>query len=201
MPERNGFIFYKSFYEAISELDDITRLQIYDAITLYALYGTRHELSGISLALFKLIQPQIDANNTRYKNGCKGGRKPSVNHGKTKVKPNDNQKQTEAKAKEKEKENVKDKDKEKVNEKERPVQFAEFVSMTNDEYSSLVAKYGETDAKRAIEILDNYKGSSGKKYKSDYRTILNWVMTRVAEEKKKEVPNDKYANIQGVTRL
>lgn len=62
------------------------------------------------------------------------------------------------------------------------VKFAEFVSMTNDEYTSLVAKVGEQGAKRCIEILDNYKGSSGKTYKSDYRTMLNWVIARYEEE-------------------
>lgn len=64
-------------------------------------------------------------------------------------------------------------------------QFAEFVSMTDEEYSSLVTKLGEQGAKQCIEILDNYKGSSGKTYKSDYRTILNWVIARYEEEKAK----------------
>ena len=62
--------------------------------------------------------------------------------------------------------------------------FAEFVSMTNDEYSSLVAKYGEDGAASCIEILDNYKGASGKTYKSDYRAILNWVVKRLEQEGK-----------------
>lgn len=63
--------------------------------------------------------------------------------------------------------------------------FAEFVSMTNDEYSSLVIKLGEQGTQRCIEILDNYKGQSGKTYKSDYRAILNWVITRYEEEQTK----------------
>ena len=37
-------------------------------------------------------------------------------------------------------------------------------------------------AKRMIEVLDNYKGQNGKKYSSDYRAILNWVVERVNEE-------------------
>ncbi len=63
--------------------------------------------------------------------------------------------------------------------------FAEFVSMTNDEYSSLVTELGEQGTKRCFEILDNYKGQSGKTYKSDYRTIRNWVITRYEEEQAK----------------
>lgn len=60
--------------------------------------------------------------------------------------------------------------------------YAEFVKMTEDEYAKLVVAYGEEKTRRMIEILDNYKGSSGKTYKSDYRTILNWVVQRVNEE-------------------
>jgi len=69
-------------------------------------------------------------------------------------------------------------------EKNQPkkIKFADFVSLTNDEHSSLVAKLGEEGTKRCIEILDNYKGSTGRKYKSDYRTILNWVVQRYEEE-------------------
>jgi len=63
--------------------------------------------------------------------------------------------------------------------------YAEFVSLTDDEYAALVTKLGEEGAKRCIEILDNYKGANGKKYKSDYRAILNWVIERFKEEKAK----------------
>lgn len=74
--------------------------------------------------------------------------------------------------------------KSKTNKPEK-VPLAEFVTMTNDEYASLIEKYGESDTKRLIEILDNYKGSSGKKYKSDYRAVLSWVADKLQEEKAK----------------
>ena len=63
-------------------------------------------------------------------------------------------------------------------------QYAEFVSMTDDEHKSLVAKLGVDGTVRCIEILDNYKGSNGKKYDSDYRAILNWVVNRYEEEQR-----------------
>jgi len=69
--------------------------------------------------------------------------------------------------------------------KPEKIKFADFVSLTNAEYEALVAKLGEEGTKRCIEILDNYKGSTGKKYKSDYRTILNWVVQRYEEELQK----------------
>ncbi len=60
--------------------------------------------------------------------------------------------------------------------------YGEFVSMTQAEYQKLVESYGSAAAKKAVEILDNYKGSSGKKYKSDYRAILMWVIDKIKEE-------------------
>jgi len=71
--------------------------------------------------------------------------------------------------------------------KPEKIKYAEFVSMTNAEYEALVAKLGSEDrANRCIEILDNYKGAKGKRYKSDYRAILNWVITRLEEEEQKK---------------
>jgi uncharacterized protein YdaU (DUF1376 family) len=63
--------------------------------------------------------------------------------------------------------------------------FSEFVSMTNVEYQTLVAEYGEYATGEFIRILDNYKGANGKKYQSDYRAILNWVVDRFLEKNSK----------------
>jgi predicted phage replisome organizer len=54
--------------------------------------------------------------------------------------------------------------------------YAEFVSMTLIEYDKLISEHGEQAVKDMIIILDNYKGASGKRYKSDYRAILQWVV-------------------------
>lgn len=62
------------------------------------------------------------------------------------------------------------------------VQYAEFVKMTEKEYKSLVSVYGEKITNEFIKILDNYKGSSGKTYKNDYRAILTWVVDRYKKD-------------------
>ena len=67
-------------------------------------------------------------------------------------------------------------------EKKKKYNYAECVTLTRDEYAKLCAEHGEDAAKRMIEILDNYKGSKGKRYKSDYKAILNWVVDRYNEE-------------------
>ncbi len=75
--ERDSFIFYKSFYEAIRDLNDDIRLEVFTAITEYALYGKEPEaLKPFARGMFTVIKPNLDANIKRYENGKKGGRKP-----------------------------------------------------------------------------------------------------------------------------
>lgn len=68
--------------------------------------------------------------------------------------------------------------------KEEPpkTKFAEFVRMKDSEYETLVEQYGEPFVQKCIVVLDNYKGSSGKTYKSDYRAMLVWVIDKVKKE-------------------
>jgi hypothetical protein len=81
---KESFVFYRSFYEAIQMLPPEERLQVYDAISELALNGNQAETTGSAAIVMKLVKPQILANNRKYKNGCKGGRP------KTKPKPNGN---------------------------------------------------------------------------------------------------------------
>lgn len=113
---RDGFIFYRSFYDSIKLLPKKYQFAFVQALCEYALNEVIPEaLPGGSMALFNALKPQIDANNRRYENGCKGGR-PKSNQTETKPKPNNNQTETKAEPKEKEKDKVKvkDKDKEKL---------------------------------------------------------------------------------------
>lgn len=70
----DSMVFYKSFYDAIQGLEPELRLEIYDAVMEYALYGEEPtELSLMANTVFTLIKPQIDANNRRKENAKKGG--------------------------------------------------------------------------------------------------------------------------------
>ena len=92
---RESVVFYRSFYESIAELPDNDRLAVYDALFQYALDDKNPDLSDVPLAIFKLMKPQVDANNRKYENGKKGGRKKAnQNQNGTKAKPKRNQKQT-----------------------------------------------------------------------------------------------------------
>ena len=84
--------------------------------------------------------------------------------------------------------------KENIKEKEPKIHFAEFVTMTNAEHEKLVSTYGKEFADQCIQVLDNYKGSSGKKYKSDYRAILTWVVDEIKKRKKQTEAKQKTSN-------
>lgn len=60
--------------------------------------------------------------------------------------------------------------------------YGEFVRLTEAEYDALGQRIGDEAREEAIEILNNYKGSSGRNYKSDYRAILNWVIDRIKQK-------------------
>ena len=103
---RDSCIFYRSFFESIKLLPKKYQLQFYEALFNYALNEeSPSKLSGSAAALFKALQPQIDANNRRYENGCKGGR-PKKNQTETKVKPNNNQTESKPKRNVNDNENV-----------------------------------------------------------------------------------------------
>ena len=74
--ERESFIFYKSFYEAIAGLKDDIKIEVLTAIIEYALYGKHPEdLRPVAKGMFTLMKPNIDVNTIRYQNGKKGGAK------------------------------------------------------------------------------------------------------------------------------
>lgn len=72
--ERESFVFYRSFFEAVKRQPKKVQAAIYNAIADYALNGTEPEDSDAVMSIFVLVKPQIDANNTRYENGMKGAK-------------------------------------------------------------------------------------------------------------------------------
>lgn len=75
-----SIVFYRSFYDAIADLDDASRLETLEAIIRYGLYDEEPNLTGVGRSVFTVARPLIDANKQRAINGKKGGRpkKPMV---------------------------------------------------------------------------------------------------------------------------
>ena len=72
--KREGFVFYRSFYDAICQLKRPgERWAAVDAIIRYALDGESDNLTGPAGMALAFAKPQIDANSRRYENGKKGG--------------------------------------------------------------------------------------------------------------------------------
>lgn len=108
--ERESFVFYRSFYNCLKNLTVENRDTLSMAIFDYALNWEEPELDWILQSMFDLIRPQLDANNRRYENWCKGGQywakgwrppktwdnsqKPQNNPKETPSKPQDNPKLT-----------------------------------------------------------------------------------------------------------
>lgn len=52
--------------------------------------------------------------------------------------------------------------------------FFDNILLTEDEYNKLVERFGEDGTKDRLEALSLYKQSRGKRYASDYATVLAW---------------------------
>ena len=93
---RDSVVFYRSFYEAVKNLPPEEFKESMQAILNYSFDGKPPDTQGsIAHTVFTLVKPQIDANNQRYENGKKGGKKPNPNQTVTKPEPNRNQTVTE----------------------------------------------------------------------------------------------------------
>lgn len=112
MDDKKGFVFYRSFYEAISKISNKeTKADIFEAICELGLNDNVVELDdSIGQIIMELIAPQLQANNKKYEDGKKGGRpKKTTGYENEKTTGYENEK-PKVKEKEKVKDKVKDKD-------------------------------------------------------------------------------------------
>lgn len=88
--------------------------------------------------------------------------------------------------------------------------YGEFekVSLTDDEFNKLINSLGQLRTKEMIARLDTYKASTGKRYSSDYATILNWQRKDIAEGKyddkkqqSKSRPQQKQSNLSELLEM
>lgn len=197
--------YIKVFTDALetwSLLSDEEVGRLVRALLEYQRTGQGPVLPGNERFLFHTCKAQIDRDNEKYRetvsSRASAGKKGAESRWQSQNKDGKNSKchichdenGKHGKDKDKDKEEDKKEDKDNITPHIPPtepkVQWAEYVSMTNAEHQKLLDTHGPVDTARLIEILDNYKGSSGKKYKSDYRAILSWVEDRLEEEKKRQ---------------
>ncbi len=156
--ERDSFIFYRSYANALRQLSDKQFAVVMKAIFDYALDGEMPDMGVVESVIFELIRPQIDANNRRYENGKRGGRPKTEteadnNQSETTHKPNENQSITKVKPDEttpKPNVNVN------VNEKKEDTYVSKKENDEGRETSALSAKennMSETEGKKRKEFI------------------------------------------------
>lgn len=149
--KRESFVFYRSFRDAFRALDKDVRLRMYEAVIDYGLDLVEPRFEGIEKVLWTLIRPQLEANNKRFENGCKGGapignqnarKQPRNNRETTEKQPKNNQKQP----------NVNENENENVNENENDIRTLKT--------SFKVSSFGANDAPADPKIdFEKIKGS------------------------------------------
>ncbi len=202
---------YTDYLEHIENLNDDQAGKLFKAILAYATDGSTPSFKGALSMAFSFIKVQLDRDFEKYNEivekrreaGRRGGQKRSEQSQANQANANFVK---QSQANQADNDNVNDTDNVTVNDTDtvsvinnnnthtrdsqiNKISFAEFVTMTNAEYNALIEKFGETDTKRMIEILDNHKGANGKVYDSDYRAILSWVTDRLKKEKQSQ-PNN-----------
>lgn len=185
--ERESFVFYRSFAEQLRKLPAEQYKRIMNSIFDYALDGVVGDMDTIDGIIFGLIKPQLDANNQRYQNGCKGaeygklGGRPKKPQENPKETPNDNDNVNDN-------ENVNDKERERdahprtlTHEEEKFYQFLDWCKvyasdslrftepLTFDNFWWLYSKYGAQKMKECASDLHN-KGA----YKRNKNAMNCW---------------------------
>lgn len=168
----DGFVFYRSFFEAVDCLPDDVFCQVVKAIAVYALDGKEPELEGVSRSLFLMAKPQIDANSRRREAGAKGGRprlsdeKPMVSESEKLSKPMVSEIKKDSEPKEKEKD--KDKEKDKVKDQEKEVKEKEKPETASAMVDRLTAELGMSDDMReTLRTWVRYKTEKRQAYKAE----------------------------------
>lgn len=197
---KNSFILYNDQKNVIDKLTDDQAGKIIKAIYAYA-NGEEIVLDNMLDIVITPFITALDKDQEKYQETCNKRARAGSEGGKQKVANLANaskSKQIKQKvANVADNDNDNDKDiykKENIKEKAEKIHFAEFVTMSNVEYETLVNTHGKEFADQCITRLDNYKGSSGKTYKSDYRAILSWVIDEVKKNQGKVSKSNAYVN-------
>lgn len=196
---RDSFIFYRSFYEAISELPKENQADTYDAIMQYALNQKEIELIGISKAIFFLVKPQLDANYKKYENG-----KQKKSKKEAKVKQNESKAETNVNDNENENVNVNDNDNDNVGDScvdglQEVIDFySNNIGFLNPYGLKILESYVEDMSSELVIYAMQIAVENNKKTISYIKAILNnWskanikTLEEAKRENKKKVSNDK----------
>ena len=187
---RDSFVFYKGMKNAIEKAPKENRLELYEALLDYA-FEDKEPDQFMSQMLVEAFKPSMEKARKRYEaqveNGKKGGR-PKKDE--TQINPNKPKKPMGKN------ENLNDTvtgtgtetgtDNENENGNEAKIAFLDCVHLAPAQHQELLKTFGETKTAELIQILNDYKASKGKTYKSDYHAIKSWVLKKYDEDRQKQ---------------
>lgn len=180
--EKNSFVFYRSFYDAIKSIPQEQQLALYNAIMEYTFENKILDTDdGVIQGMFALIKPNIDSTNAKYwaniENGKKGGRpkkeiekKPNQNPNETQPKPNQNPTKTQKNLDEDVDEDVDEDKKENIKKKR-------FIAPNLDEINQYISeKKLKVDGQKFYEYFTEggWKDSKGNSVKNWKQKLLTW---------------------------
>lgn len=199
--KKDSFVFYRSFLEALEELDAEDFKAAVIALAEYGMDKKEPDCKGVVKAIFTLAKPILDTNYQKWEKSKTGGRpkqnqeetinKPSINQEQTISKPSDNQEQTKSKPYVDVDVDVNvdvEEKKKRTRTKPKPdkLVFGEYkhVRLTIEQYDKLAADYGEQMRDDAVRRLDEYIQEKPKYKSEDHNlAIRRWVIKAVEEDR------------------
>ncbi len=169
---RKAINFFRSYFEVAKELNDKDRLAFYDALLNKQFENIEPNLKGMANFAYISQKHSIDIQVKGYYDKTKDeqfnpNQPPSVGGKIGGSKPTYLQ--------EKEEEKEKGQEKEEVQVVNKKINIKEFVSISQSELNKLNEEFASHEVEWLLNKLNDYKASTGKKYKSDYAAINMWV--------------------------
>jgi hypothetical protein len=169
---RDSMVFYRSFFEAIKDLNFEQQGIIFNAIFDYGLNFKEPKLEGICKTVWTLIKPQLDANIKKFHNGKQPKEKQNIS------KPEANNKQNISKSEANVNVNVNDNvnvnELTKVSKKPRKTSFEESEIFDKFKFKDSFPDWGKEKLAHYYEAAERYS-IEGNKYVSWKLAIQTWA--------------------------
>ena len=188
---RKAFNFFRSYYDIAQELSDKDRLAFYDALLKKQFDNIESKLTGMANFAYISQKHSIDSQIKGYFDKTKDESfNPSV--------PPTQGGNVAPSVQEKEKGQEKEQEKEKVEVQvvKQKLKFLDIVFLLPNEYNNLLNEYSQNEVNWMIEKLNSYKMSTGKKYKSDYHAICQWVKDAFQKAKKDFIKDNNTSEVR-----
>jgi hypothetical protein len=166
---RDSMVFYRSFFEAIKDLNFEQQGIIFNAIFDYGLNFKEPKLEGICKTIWTLIKPQLDANIKKFHNGKQPKEKQTISKTEANNKQNRSKTQANVNANVNEKDNVR-----------KDISQTHLIEVEKIFIEKTAYNWTESFAKKEAEKFFNFYASKGwkvgkEKMKSLPHAIGGWI--------------------------